>query len=239
MDKALRYKIDEQVFLENPGYRRGIVVLRSAKNSGSHPTLEKLLRAEEGRLRENINGHITDHPVIAEWREAYRRFGAKPSEHRCSIEAISRRVLKSDLLPTINPLVDIGNIISLRYFLPAGAHPLPKSYEPLELRSSMAEDVFRPLDGGALETPAPREIVFAQGNCVLTRRWTWRQAAGTQTSRDTTDVLFNIDGLPPTGESTVLDAMCDIEKLAVEFTGAEVIFSTLLTADRPQALIFI
>ncbi len=50
--------------------------------------------------------------------------GIKPSEFRSSIEAMARRVLRGNELPAINALVDIGNLISLRYIIPAGGHAL-------------------------------------------------------------------------------------------------------------------
>lgn len=240
MSTALEYRIDRSIFEAHPGYRRGVVVVRGATNTGKAAQLQEMLRAEEARLRDRLHGgNVTDHPVIAAWREAYRTFGAKPSEHRSSIEAMARRVVKPDQLPTINPLVDIGNIVSLRYALPAGAHPLPPPGGRLELRTAAAGDVFQPPDGGAVEVPPSREVVFCLGHNVLTRRWTWRQAAGTQTLPETQAVLFNVDGLPPTTEHEVLNAMRDIAQLAGEFTGATVVLGTVLTADQPDLQILL
>jgi DNA/RNA-binding domain of Phe-tRNA-synthetase-like protein len=235
----LDYKIDRSIFMAHPGYQRGLVVVRGAANDVEAPRLREMLRAEEERLRDRLQdclraGNITGHPVIAAWREAYRKFGARPSEHRSSIEAMARRVVKPDSLPSINPLVDIGNIVSLRYMLPAGAHPLPLSDGPLELRPAVAGDVFLPADGGVAETPPPGEVVFCQGHDVLTRRWTWRQAAGTQTLPDSSDVFFNVDGLPPTTGDEVLRAMRDIGQLAAEFTGGVVALSAVLTVDQVE-----
>jgi DNA/RNA-binding domain of Phe-tRNA-synthetase-like protein len=233
---TLDYKIDRSIFAAHPGYQRGLVVVHGAANHAKVPQLQAMLRAEEERLRERLRGaSVTDHPVIAAWREAYRKFGAKPSEHRSSIEAMTRRVVKPDLLPGINPLVDIGNIVSLRYILPAGVHPLPLAGgDSLQLRPTAADDTFLPADGGAAETPPPGEIVFCLGRNVLTRRWTWRQAAATQTLPDTTHVFFNVDGLPPTTGDDVLQAMRDIGKLVTEFTGGTVKLSAVLTSDQPQ-----
>jgi DNA/RNA-binding domain of Phe-tRNA-synthetase-like protein len=55
---------------------------------------------------------VAEHPRIHAWREAYRAFGARPGEYRSSIEALARRVLRGDALPSINTLVDIGNVIT-------------------------------------------------------------------------------------------------------------------------------
>ena len=231
--QEFEYSIDRAVFAVHPGYCRGVIVVRDAENSGA-PRLQALLRAEEDRVRERLHGfNIAGHPAIAAWRDAYRRFGAKPSEHRASIEAMARRVIKPDALPTINPLVDIGNIVSLRHMLPAGVHPLPQAGGRIELRSTKPGDRFLPTIGGATETPTDGEIVLCQGEQVLTRRWTWRQAAGTQTLPETTSVFFNFDGLPPISTDQVRAAMRDVEQLVGEHTGGRIILSTVLSARKP------
>lgn len=229
------YHIASDILDAYPSYRRGVVVLRDADNRDEGSRLEPLLRAEEERLRHRLGtGNVAERAEVACWREAYRRFGAKPSEHRSSIEAMVRRVLKPDRLPTINPLVDIGNIVSLRHLLPIGVHPLPETEPGLQLRRAQAGDSFAAPDGSAAETPSPGEVVFAQGAAVLTRRWTWRQAAGTQTLAQTRDVFFNVDGLPPIDDDQVRAAMRDIEDLVVEHTGGRIVAAAVLSANNPS-----
>lgn len=226
----MEYRIEPDVFEGHPGYVRGVVLVRGAFNAGDPSALEEALRIEEVRVRERLAGaSIPDHPAVAAWREAYRRFGAKPSEHRSSIEAMLRRVLKPDRLPVINPLVAIGNIVSLRYLLPAGVHPWTSQGPDLVLRVAHDADTFVPPGESARESPWPPEIVFAQGSQVLTRRWTWRQAAGTQTLPETTDVFFNVDGMPPVDLATVRQAMQDVESLVAAHTGGRIAASGVLS----------
>jgi len=231
----MQYRIAPDVFESYPGYRRGVVVVRGAVNTCEGAELESVLRADEERVRQRLgSGNVSEHAAIAAWRDAYRRFGAKPSEHRSSIEAMLRRVLKPDQLPSINPLVDIGNIVSLRHLLPAGVHPLPAAGGVLELRRSRPGDSFTPADGSPAEQPPPTEIVFALGTEVLTRRWTWRQAAGTQTLATTTEVFFNIDGLPPVSEDQVHAAVRDVETLVATNTGGRIVAASVLSAQCPS-----
>lgn len=230
----MQFRIAPDIFVSYPGYRRGIVVVRGAVNAAHGPGLAPVLRADEERVRQRLgSANVAEHPAIAAWRDAYRRFGAKPSEHRSSIEAMLRRVLKPDQLPSINPLVDIGNTVSLRHLLPAGVHPLPVADGVLELRRAAIGDTFVPADGAPAEQPPPTEVVLALGSEVLTRRWTWRQAAGTQTLPATTDVFFNVDGLPPIHEDDVQAAMRDIEDLVVRMTGGRIVASSVLSAHHP------
>ncbi len=190
------YHIAPDIFRLDTGYRRGLIFARGLANGPSGESLTGALRKQETALRTELQGRpITEHPRIAAWRDVYRRFGARPSEFRSSVEALGRRVLRGDSLPSINALVDIGNIVSLRYLFPVGVHPVPSGSAPLQLRLAEQGDTFRPPDGGPEESPAAGEVVFVQDKSVLTRRWTWRQAAGTLTLVDTSAVYFNIDAL--------------------------------------------
>lgn len=170
-------------------------------------------------------------PSIRAWRDAYKRFGARPSDFRASIEALARRVLRGDALPAINALVDIGNLVSLRYLMPVGAHPWPES--ALTLRATQAGDQFHPPDGSPVESPAPNEIVFAQGRTVLTRRWTWRQAAGTQTLPETRAVFFNLDALAPVSHDDVQAAAGDVSELVERYCGGRTVIA-VLDAAAPE-----
>ncbi len=227
------YRIAPEVFAAHPGYARGLLVFEALDNQGTRPALIDGLRDAEARVREQAPDPIVSHPVVAAWREAYRAFGAKPAEHRSSIEAMVRRVIQPASLPTINPLVDIGNQVSLRYWLPAGVHPLPEAPVALALRPAAPDDRFLPPDGAAAETPPAREIVFAAGHEVLTRRWTWRQAAGTQTHPHSTRVFFNLDGLAPTSRAQVREAMDTACALVLAHCGGRLVHRAVLDAQAP------
>lgn len=230
---SFTYTISPDVFADHPHYLRGILVFKGLDNSQAHAELTALLRQAENQLRERITGNPAEYPNIAAWRDAYRQFGAKPSEHRSSIEALGRRVLKPDNLPDINPLVDIGNLVSLRHVLPAGVHPVGAQSKTLALRKAQTDDRFLSAPGEEPEAIAPGEIVLAAGNRVLTRRWTWRQAGDTRTLADTDCVFFDIDGLPPVSQETVNAAMADIVELVATYCGGLCVGQAILDSNQP------
>jgi DNA/RNA-binding domain of Phe-tRNA-synthetase-like protein len=230
----LEYCIDPAIFALDPGYRRGLIIAGSLANQPSPEALIAQLRGQELKLRGELGEvPVTEHPRIAAWRSIYRSFGARPSDFRSSIEALARRVARGDALPSINALVDIGTIVSLRYLTPVGVHPAPDGGAPLQLRLTVPGDTFLPPDGGPAESPAPGEVVFVQGTCVLTRRWTWRQAAGTLTHLDTTAVYFNIDALSVLPDAALKAASADVAALVQEFCGG-VLESAVLDARNPR-----
>ncbi len=227
------YRIDAEIFRLYPGYRRGLVLGQRLRNGPSSAGLIQELRTQEAALRDRVQGNPAEHPRIASWREAYRRFGARPSDFRSSIEALARRVLRGDALPSINALVDIGNLISLRCLVPVGVHPVPAGEGLLCLRLSEPADSFLPPDGAAAEAPEKGEVVFVQENSVLTRRWTWRQSALTLTLPETTAVFFNIDALQGVPDEEMNAAAADIGQLVREHCGGD-IDATVLRDSAPS-----
>ena len=51
----------------------------------------------------------------------FRQFGVDPTKYRCAAEALLRRLTKKGDIPSINTLVDLCNLISIRFALPVAA----------------------------------------------------------------------------------------------------------------------
>lgn len=234
MAGELYYTIADAVFEKYPGYVRGVVLGYGVKNGESPAGLVAMLRQAESGLRAMLSiDHIIEHPRISSWREAYRAFGAKPSEFRPSMEAMARRVLRGQELPQINALVDIGNLISLRHLTPVGGHAIDHLKKDIALRPASGEEVFIPFDSEEKEHPLPGEIVFVEGNVVLTRRWTWRQSSWTLTLPSTTAIEFNVDGLLPVSISEV-EAICEeVMALVGRYCGGRLRYD-ILSKENPK-----
>jgi DNA/RNA-binding domain of Phe-tRNA-synthetase-like protein len=240
--KGLTYAIAGDVFARFPDYRRGVVIAYDVHNGDSPAELVGILRNEETAAREKLNvDTLTAEPLLASWREAFRQLGYKPGDFRPSIEALLRRVLRGprvgDLqghaVPSINALVDIGNIVSLRHLLPVGGHAVDVLTGDIALRPASGSENFVPLGSQETEHPAPGEFIFVEGDQVLTRRWIWRQANHTLTLAETTAVEINIDGLPPVTGPDVEAAARDVMALVARFCGGTIRFE-VLSRDNPM-----
>ena len=230
----LFYSVSAEIFRRFPGYVRGVVIGHDVCNGPSPAALTELLHEAEISTRERLNlEHVADHPRIRSWREAFRAFGAKPGEFRSAIEALVRRVLRGDSLPAINALVDIGNLVSLRHLVPAGSHAIDVLAGDIELKPASGQETFVPFGSDDEEHPLPGEIIFAEGDRVLTRRWTWRQARHTLTLEETRAAEFNVDGLPPVPPAEVEEACREIADLVSRFCGGAM-RCELLTPDQPR-----
>ena len=186
----------------------GVIVARGVDNTGEPPGIPAGLRLEEARVRELFAGQpVTEHPRIAVWREAYRKFGAKPKDHPSSIENLVRRVAKGHALPRINPLVDLYNTISLRYLLPAGGEDLDRTAGDVRLTvAGEAEASVRLLGEPEARPPYPGEVIYKDDLGALCRRWNWKEADRTKLTPETRQAILVLEGLPPVGVEEVAAA---------------------------------
>jgi DNA/RNA-binding domain of Phe-tRNA-synthetase-like protein len=226
--KELTYSIATEVFVAFPDYCRGVVIAQDVRNGVSPEELVRMLRQEEAAVQERLNvDTLTAEPRLASWREAFRQLGYKPGDFRPSIEALLRRVLRGQELPSINALVDIGNIVSLRHLLPVGGHAIIVLTRDIALRPANGSEEFIPFGSDQTEHPLPGEFIFVEGNTVLTRRWIWRQANHSLTLPGTIAIEFNIDGLPPVSAADVEAAGKDVMNLVERFCGGRMRFAIL------------
>ena len=123
----MKLVITDMIFDEFPELVLGVVVLHHIDNSQNRAEITEALRRAEAMLSGKFGStSVIEHPYIATWREAYRKFGAKPKDYPSSIENLTRRVLNGATIGHINNLVSLYNTISLRYILPVGGEDVDK-----------------------------------------------------------------------------------------------------------------
>jgi DNA/RNA-binding domain of Phe-tRNA-synthetase-like protein len=226
--------IAPEVFVRFPRYLRGLVLAHGVANGPSPAELVAQLREAEASVRARVRPEeIATHPRIANWRAAFAAMGIKPNDFRCSVEAMARRALKDQQLPSINALVDIGNILSLRHLVPMGGHAVGPAGQDYRLRQATGAEVFVPFGGTDPEHPSPGEVIFAEGDIVLTRRWSWRQSNHTLTLPETTAIEFNVDALPPV-ERPEAEAICqELAEMVKRWCGGTVRWG-ILSPEQPS-----
>lgn len=228
------YSIDNKIFEMFPGYCRGVVLVFDIKITDSPAELVSMLRDAEKALHTKVNADDpASHVRINSWREAYRLFGAKPAKFRSSIEAMVRRVLNGNELPAINTVVDIGNILSLRHIITAGAHAIDVVKGDISLKRATGAESFTPFGTDIIEQTEPGEIIFTEKNNCLVRRWSWRQAEHTSIKSSTTAFEMNIDGLPPVTRDETEKICIEAVELIKKFCGGVVGYK-ILDIDNPK-----
>ena len=203
--------VEADVYGLRPDYRAMLVAVDGIVPSPSDDASDTLLQAAEAAAREALDASAVEQiPHVAEWREAYRAFGAKPQRTRNSLEALLRRAASG--LPRVNRLTDIYNAVSVLHQLPLGGEDLNRYRGAPRLVRATGREPFDTVADGAdvVEYPEPGEVVWCDDAGVTCRRWNWRQARRTQLNGDTTAALFILDALGPLSDEALQSATDDL-----------------------------
>ena len=94
----------------------GIAIMAKVKNTSYNEALWKAIDAFTIMYRDMYTtDSIKDMVTIKATREAYKKCGKDPSRYRPSGEALCRRILRGIPLYQIDTLVDLINLVSIRY----------------------------------------------------------------------------------------------------------------------------
>ncbi len=219
-------RVAPAIFEAFPEVRIGVVVFDGARNDREDPELGALLERESADAVSRLGTTpVAEHPQIASWREAYRRFGAKPKDHPSSIENLLRRVARSGPPRRIHPLVDLYNAVSLRHFVPVGGEDLDAVSGNVELRFATEAEPAARLLGEPLESARPPkagEVIYADDVGALCRRWNWKEADRTKLTEKTTRGFLVVEALPPVGRAELDAALADLAALIEKHCGGRV-----------------
>jgi DNA/RNA-binding domain of Phe-tRNA-synthetase-like protein len=163
---------------------------------------------------------------IQAWRRAFGKMGLKPTQYRCASESLLRRFRKEGNLPSLHPLVDLCNAISLAFATPIAVFDAGQVTGHLEVRYAAGDEQYLTF-AGDVEHPGVREVIFAdQAGQAHARRWTNRQSGRSAVRDSTTAVLIVAEALHDSAPS-------DIPRL----TAAIAAELTALWSVRPPAAI--
>ena len=144
--------IDSRLAGIAPGFRALSILVEAAPIT--HPEVAPAALAQACQLMLNDDVPWAD-AHLSDWDEVFKAFGAKPKRTPCSASALRKRVLKDGSLPSLDPVVDIYNAVSIRYAIPVGGENLA-AYSGAP-RLTLA-DGSEPFDTCLLYTsPSPRD----------------------------------------------------------------------------------
>lgn len=106
-------------------------------------------------------------PTIKATRKAYKDLGKEPNRYRPSAEALCRRLLKGQDLYKISTLVDLINLISLKFGYSIGGFDADKIVGDIKLSVGRAEEPFNAIGRGPMNVenlPLYRDFIGGIGN---------------------------------------------------------------------------
>jgi DNA/RNA-binding domain of Phe-tRNA-synthetase-like protein len=232
---TVRFAYDFEVAARFPAVAGGVVHAVGVSNGPSPAALVAAFEAEQKAVLARIGDTpLSELPTLASWRRAFRAFGVDPTAYRSAAEALLRRLTKQGSIPSINALVDIGNLVAIRYGLPVAMFDQRQVTGATTVRFAAGTESFTDLGSGERETPAEGEVIFIDdAGLVSARRWCWRQSSESASGPSTSDVLVTVEGHHDGAEANVRTAVADLESLLRDHVAPRAMTSGVVTAAAP------
>jgi len=208
-----RIELDEEV------RRKFDVPLRSVKLKGIDMSAiradDSFREAVYAELRKRYTlDSVKDDPIFRAYRDFYWRIGIDPTKVRPSSEALVRRILQGKGLPSINPLVDVFNLVSALTGITFSAFDLDRIVGTVRMTWSRAGERFVGIGTGEMELTG-RELVLRDDSGPISI-YPYRDSERTKTSLETRNVLLVLCGVP----GVPFHRLLETERMMLERIGA-------------------
>ena len=219
-----------------PAIVGGVVHARGVVNGRPDARLQQAFHDEQRGALERIGDRpLAEIPSVAAWRRAFSAFGVEPTRYRSAVEALLRRLTKQGEIPSLNALVDVANLVSVRYSLPVAVFDQRTVASATTVRFAEGHESFTDLGGdGSITRPEPGEVIFVDhAGLVSARRWCWRQSAESAAREDTTEILVTVEGHHEGAAEDVTHAVADLRELLGRHAGEPDVRVAVLTPQQP------
>jgi DNA/RNA-binding domain of Phe-tRNA-synthetase-like protein len=229
------FRYDQAILDRFPGIIGGAIHAQDVTNGPSSESLRAAFASEQVVVRDRIGDTpLSELASLNAWRRAFRAFGVDPTAYRSAGESLLRRLTKQGSIPSINALVDLGNLISIRYALPVAVFDQRLVSGGTTVRFATGDEAFTDLGSGTREAPESGEVIFMDDNAMVSaRRWCWRQSAESASGAGTTEVLVTVEGHHDSADGDVRAAVADLEALLAEHARPERMVSTIVDGRNP------
>jgi len=229
-----RFRYGPDIIERFPAVVGGVIHAKGVHNGPTPPRLAVAFRDEMLATRTRIGETpLSELPTLSAWRKAFRGFGVDPTQYRSAAEALLRRLTKQGELPSIGTLVDLANLVSIRYALPVAVFDERGISGGTTVRFARGDERWADLGSSQTEHPDPGEVIFVDtADVVSARRWCWRQSAGSAARYDTTEILVTVEGHHATAENDVTRALADLEALLAAHAAPASLRSAVLSVSN-------
>jgi DNA/RNA-binding domain of Phe-tRNA-synthetase-like protein len=230
-----RFAYDHEILERFPNVVGGVIHADGLTNRPAPAELTAAYHLEQASVRERVGGTpLSELPTLAAWRSVFRGFGVNPTKYRSAAEALLRRLTKQGDIPSINALVDLANLVSIRYALPVAVFDQRDIRGGTTVRLAHGGERWADLGASQTEHPDPGEVIFSDDDeRVSARRWCWRQSKASAAQEDTSEILVTVEGHHESAADDVDRAIRDLEALLGSYAAPATVYAEVLDATHP------
>ncbi len=228
------FQYSPDILTRYPGVVGGAIFAQGMTNGSTPERLRAAFQVEQQATLQRIgNTPLSQIPSLAAWRSAIRGFGVEPTQYRSAAESLLRRLTKKGDIPSINALVDLGNLVSIRYALPVAVFDTRALQGTVTVHFANGSERYTTLGQDEVDHPEPGEVVFSdETGLVIARRWCWRQSEPSAAQLDTNAAIITIEAHHANAHEDIEAALHDLLTLLHSYAGGEYT-AGILDASNP------
>jgi DNA/RNA-binding domain of Phe-tRNA-synthetase-like protein len=231
------FRYHPDILARYPQVVGGAILAQNVTNGPTPERLQALYQEEQQRVLQRLGSTpLSQVESLAAWRRAFRGFGVDPTQYRSAAEALLRRLTKKGSIPSINLLVDLGNLVSIRYGLPVAVFDRRALRGTVTVHFADGSERYSELGESEEDHPEPGEVVFSdETQLVVARRWCWRQSEPSAATEQTRECVITTEAHHATAHQDVEAALCDLLALLEEYARGTTT-SAILDAEHPALI---
>src|SRR5256884_7436095 len=231
------FQYHPDILARYPAVIGGAILAQGMSNGPTPDSLQGALQAEQRATLQRIGDTpLSQNESRAASRNAFRGFDVDPTQYRSAAQALLRRLTKIGDIPCINLLVDLGNLVSIRYALPVAVFDTRTLQGAVTVHFADGSERYTTLGQDKVEHPEPGEVVFSDATkLIIARRWCWRQSEQSAAQQGTTQAIITVEAHHAEGNKDVDAALNDLLTLLRTYSGGNFI-SKRLDSTNPVIL---
>ncbi|HVB59946.1 MAG TPA: phenylalanine--tRNA ligase beta subunit-related protein [Ktedonobacteraceae bacterium] len=231
------FQYHPDILARYPTIVAGVMLARDMKNGPTPESLQTAFQAEQQTIIQRIGDTpLSQLPPLAAWRSVIRSFGVEPTQYRSAAEALLRRLTKKGDIPSINTLVDLANMVSIRYALPCAVFDTRVLQGVVTVHFASGAERYTTLKENEVDHPEPGEVVFSdETELVIARRWCWRQSEDSAATATTSSAIIVVEAHHANARQDITSALADLLELSRKYAGGDYM-TAIFDKDHPALI---
>ena len=190
------------------GLKIKFVVIEGIDNHKTSSFLDKKDELLNKLINDYKDLNIDEDKILSGFHKIHENGEISKRKNTPASENLIRSLIERDTFYSINPIVDIYNIISIKSKLCLGAHDIDKVSGNVTLRFHNGSETFIPVGDGTIHKVKLNEYSYIDDNNDILCRLEVRQVEKTKVTEDTKNVFYIVEGNMET-PSEYLNEVCE------------------------------
>ena len=189
------------------GLKIKFVIIEGMDNHRASSFLDKKDEILNKLINDYKNLNIEEDKILNGFHKIHENGEISKRKYTPASENLIRSLIERNSFYSINPIVDIYNIISLKTKLCLGAHDIDKVSGNVTLRFHNGNETFIPVGDGTVHKVKLNEYSYIDDNNDILCRLEVRQVEKTKVTEDSKNVFYIVEGNMETPDE-YLDEVC-------------------------------